>query len=355
VLLAVVIALGAGDFPPTTNVEGPTWTSAHTLQFAYQPYGEPLAQYVANDDGTGFAPTPAPADEPTISPDGRHRYAIDPVTNVLSIDGVSTRRAVFNLNPSSVAWSPDSSRLAFASAGRIWVTGADRGDQHAVHAGVAVAWASPDKLVVVLDYFDADVSTMRPDGSRARRVLTGVSSQGGLAVSADGTQVAFTAAYRAPYVYGSTLYVASLAGLDRDVRRVSPDPCSGGCGTDGPDRIVGGKVGDLIIAGAGDDVIHAGDGQNVVYGQWGNDTILTGSYVDTVYGGGGNDIIRTGAGDDTIFSGAGRDIVNAGKGDDHVIANDGERDIIDCGHGDDRARVDERDSVRNCEHVTVVP
>ena len=353
VLLGALALAGAGDIPPTTAAVAPVWIGAHTVEFGYGQYPQwkPMP-YVVDDDGSGFAPASAPLPDPAVSPDGRHRYSIDPVTAVLSIDGVSTRRAVFNPQ-GGLAWSPDSAHLAFASAGRIWVTGADGGGQHAVHAGADVAWASDDELVVGLCCFEADLYRMRLDGTHARRVVTGASSLGGLAVSPDGTQIAFTADYSAPYVHGSTLYVASLLGLDKDVRRVSPDACAGGCSTDGPDRIVGTKAGDLVIAGAGDDVIHAGDGQNVAYGQWGNDTILSGSYVDTVYGGGGNDVIRTGAGEDTIFPGPGRDVVDAGRGPDHVIANDGERDVIDCGPGADRARVDKLDVVRDCEHVTV--
>ena len=96
-------------------------------------------------------------------------------------------------------------------------------------------------------------------------------------MSPDGTQIAFTARYGAPHVYGSILYVARLGGLDADVRRLSPDPCPGGCSTDGPDRIVGTKHGDLIVAGAGGDVIHAGDGQNVVYPGHGHDSVDAGT------------------------------------------------------------------------------
>jgi Ca2+-binding RTX toxin-like protein len=352
-LLGVVAALGAGDSPPTVAASAPLWTGAHTLEFAFAQYPEwNGSPYVVNDDGSGLAPT-APPSDPTLSPDDRHRYVIDPITNVLSIDGRSTRRDVFVQSASSAAWSPDSTRLAYVSAGRIWVTNADGSGQHSVHAGTMVAWVSPDELVVGLGAFDADVDVMRVDGTRARRVVTGASSVGGLAVSPDGTQLAFTALFGSAWGHGSTLYVARLDGLDSDVRRLSPDLC--GCGTDGPDRIIGSKVGDLLIGGAGDDVIHAGDGQNYVYGQWGNDTILTGSYYDTVWGGGGNDVIRTGAGEDTIYPGPGRDVVDAGRGPDHVIANDGERDVIDCGPGDDEARVDKIDVVRNCEHVTIAP
>ena len=352
-LFAVLAALGAGDYPPTVAAAGPHWTGAHSLEFEFAQYpqwnGTP---YSVNDDGSAFAPATGTASDPTLSPDGRHRYSIDTSTNVLSMDGRSTRRAVFNLNPSSVAWSPDSTRLAFVSAGRIWVTNVDGSSQRSVHAGTSVAWASPEELVVGLGAWDADVDLMRVDGSHVHRVVTGFSSLGGLAVSPDGTELAFTASFRAPHEYGSTLYAARLVGSDVGVRRLSPDLC--GCGTDGPDRIVGTKAGDLLIGGAGDDVIHAGSGQNVVYGQWGNDAILAGSYVDTVYGGGGNDVIRTGAGEDFIFPGPGRDVVDAGRGPDHVIANDGERDVIDCGPGDDRARVDKDDVVRNCEHVAVL-
>lgn len=192
------------------------------------------------------------------------------------------------------------------------------------------------------------------------RFVTGASPEDGFDVSPDGSQLVFASWSGWVYQSGPALYVADTGGVDANIRRISPDVCtlapSSRCvdGTDGPDRLVGTKRGDIVIGGAGDDVVHAGDGQNVVYGQWGNDTILTGSYVDTVYGGGGNDVIRTGAGEDFVFPGSGRDIVDAGRGPDHVIANDGERDAVDCGPGDDRARVDEYDVVRNCEHVTVV-
>jgi len=352
-LVGILAVAGAGDYPPTVAAAGPLWTNAHTLEFSFAQYpqwnGTP---YSVNDDGSALAPTTAPALDSTVSPDGKHRYSIDPQTEVLSIDGVSTRRAVVNPGPSGVAWSPDSTRLAYTSAGRIWVTGLGGSGQRAVHSGAMVAWVSQNELVVGLAGFDADVFVVPLDGAGTRRVVTGSSVLGGLAVSPDGTQIAFTAFYHGLYEYGSTLYVASLDGLDKDVRRLSP--CLGECGTDGADRLVGTREGDLIVGGAGDDVVHAGGGQNIVYGEWGDDTILAGSYVDTVYGGSGNDVIRTGAGEDFIFPGPGRDVVAAGRGPDHVIANDGERDVIDCGSGDDRARVDRLDVVRNCEHVTVV-
>lgn len=202
-------------------------------------------------------------------------------------------------------------------------------------------------------------------GSDGRLLVTDASPQNGFALSPDGSQIVFAAFSGWVYQAGPALYVADTSGTDANIRRISPDVCTlahaaettaGRCldGSDSADRLVGTKHGDIVIAGAGDDVVHAGDGQNVVYGQWGNDTILTGSYVDTVYGGGGDDVIRTGAGEDSSFLGPGRDVVDAGRGPDHVIANDGERDFVDCGPGDDRARVDKRDVVRNCEHVTVI-
>jgi hypothetical protein len=117
--------------------------------------------------------------------------------------------------------------------------GVDGTGPRPVHVGADVAWVSPDELVVGLCCSDADVYTMGIDGAHPRLVVTGASSLGGLAVSPDRTQLAFTAGYGTFDEYGSTLYVADLRGLDRDVRRVSPDICSvrGWPDTDGADRL----------------------------------------------------------------------------------------------------------------------
>ena len=169
------------------------------------------------------------------------------------------------------------------------------------------------------------------------------------------------------YGDGTALYAAPADGSHEPIR-LTPTPCTvhpqytgsalrGRCldGTDGADLLVGTIGGDVIIGGSGDDTIHAGDGQNVIEAQWGDDDIRSGPGPDLVDAGDGNDTIRTGAGSDHIILGRGNDTVDAGRAADYVYANDGQRDVIDCGPGDDRVRADTIDTLRNCEHVHVVP
>jgi hypothetical protein len=368
--LLVLLAATGVIMPPRSDATAPVWVDAHTVQLAYAHRSFDHAQSVVHDDGTGFAPTSAAAPDRTVSPDGRHRYSVDPRTGAIAIDGtVVSKGPLWTLYPSTVAWSPDSTRLAFANQQdeRVWIVDADGTDAHPLRHGEAVAWVSDHELVVAPDAHAGPAYDVRDDGTHARLVATGVYTPGGLAVSPDGRQLAFTSYVGFAYDDGAAAYVSSLAGADRDVRRISPDVCTvpdplatslgGRCldGTDGADRIVGTVKGDIVVAGAGDDVIHAGDGENQIWGQWGNDTILAGSGPDVVFAGSGDDVVRTGGGSDTINPGPGRDIVDAGRGNDHIIANDGRRDVIDCGAGDDEVRADRIDVVRHCEHVTIAP
>jgi hypothetical protein len=187
----------------------------------------------------------------------------------------------------------------------------------------------------------------------------------GAALAPDGRTAVFAEWVGQHNADSVALYAVPTDGSS-EPRRLTPTSCTlskgvgplgGICfdGTDGPDRIVGNKYGDLVIAGSGDDTIRAGDGMNWIESQWGNDDIRTGSGVDFVGAGAGDDVIRTRGGRDFIYAGPGRDHVFAGAGPDIVVANDGERDVIDCGPGDDRARVDRLDVTRNCEHITVAP
>jgi RTX calcium-binding nonapeptide repeat (4 copies)/WD40-like Beta Propeller Repeat len=349
--------------PPTVDAFAPVWLDAHTVGFQYaQTPSYDHHPYTARDDGTGFHAVSALPDA-AASPDGRHRWALDSSFR-LTVDGTRiTSDSVFSYGPSRVAWSPDSSRIAFADDRdkSIYVVAVDGSGLRRVHGGVVVTWLSAGELAVAPDTADGPVYAVHDDGTRVRLLATGLASFAGLAASPDGTQLAFGSFAGWAYTRGTALYVASTAGLDSDVRRISPDACtvssSPTCldGTDGPDRIVGAKRGDIIIGGAGDDVIHAGDGGNSIQAQWGNDSIFSGVGVDYVDGGGGSDTIRSGAGGDFVNPGPGRDVVDAGRGDDHIVANDGQRDVVDCGLGDDRVRADRLDRLRNCEHKTVLP
>jgi Ca2+-binding RTX toxin-like protein len=361
--LGIAAAAPAGVItPPTVDANAPVWLDAHTVGFEYAANAYSDEWYQARDDGSGFAPAPQPPPDRTFSPDGKHQYSVDPLTGALSVDGRVVAKGPVYIG--RVAWSPDSEWLAYVNGDDTTVHVLNRhGDgDHRVHRGAEVAWISATELAVGLDGAATSVYAVRSDGTHPRLLVTGYYSPGGLAVSPDGAQLAFTAFGGWGYDRGAALYVASTRGVDTDVRRISPDVCTvqanatttgGRCldGTDGADRLVGTKHGDIVLAGAGDDVVHAGDGENAIYGQWGNDTILSGSGPDFVYGGSGDDVIRSGAGGDWIDPGPGRDVVDSGRGADHVVADDGQRDVIDCGPGVDSVRADAVDVTHNCEHV----
>ena len=100
-------------------------------------------------------------------------------------------------------------------------------------------------------------------------------------------------------------------------------------GSDGPDKISGGKGIDVICGEDGNDKISGGSGDDILYGNDGEDTILGGSNDDTLCDGDDNkdaeddscvndsdkDILDGGRGDDTI-TGLGEDMANGGRGDD---------------------------------------
>jgi hypothetical protein len=69
---------------------------------------------------------------------------------------------------------------------------------------------------------------------------------------------------------------------------------------------------------------------------------------DIIYGRDGNDRIRA-----DIF-GADRDVLYGGRGDDRLNAQDGDgRDVLYGGRGFDICSVDENDSYRGCEEVSL--
>lgn len=138
------------------------------------------------------------------------------------------------------------------------------------------------------------------------------------------------------------------------------DELDGGLGADalsgGPDRDAVSYEGapvDVTLDGVANDGIP-GERDNVlldtedVYGTEGPDK-LTGNGLDNILdGNGGNDQIVGGPGVDGLFGGEGDDIINS---------RDGSPDTVDCGPGTDVAIIDSRDSngVVDCESVGFVP
>jgi hypothetical protein len=307
-LVAAAIALAIYT-PPIPDSEAPAWLDDTTIRFQsnFETKDSGLLPYVIAADGSAVRPaTDAEAHQAPTNPPVGERLEFGSSgffdAPLFLVDGQGHRGLIEALayKPAGTALSPDGSTAVFAE----WV------GQHNAASVVLYAVAT--------------------DGSSAPRRLTPTSCAEPL--------------WRGAPIGGGT--GRSLGG-----------PLGGICfeGTDGPDKVVGSKRGDLVISGSGDDTIRAGDGQNVIQSQWGNDDIETGSGVDTVWAGDGNDLVRTGGGRDWILPGPGRDHVFAGAGPDIVIANDGEQDVIDCGPGDDRARVDRFDVTLNCEHVSVAP
>jgi Ca2+-binding RTX toxin-like protein len=123
---------------------------------------------------------------------------------------------------------------------------------------------------------------------------------------------------------------------------------AGGClralvGTDGPDTLTGSGAGDVVFGRGGRDSI---DGRN------GHDCLIGGAGNDALRGGQGNDRLTGGSGADTLLGGAGINTYDAGSGNDVVDSVNRRNESVRCGAGQDRARVDLRDRVSGCEHVT---
>lgn len=124
----------------------------------------------------------------------------------------------------------------------------------------------------------------------------------------------------------------------------------GGCqpailGTTGDDELPGGGKGEVMFGLGGNDKI---------FGRGGHDCLIGGPGADTLKGHGGRDRLTGGTGKDKLYGGPGVNAYDAGPGADYVSAVNRRRETVDCGSGVDRARVDRRDRVRRCEHVTRV-
>lgn len=166
----------------------------------------------------------------------------------------------------------------------------------------------------------------------------------------------------------------TLVGADGD------DAIDGGTGADnidganGNDRLTGGSGtdSDVLNGNSGVDAVDYSDRSVGVTATLDESGIGTGGQpgesddlksVENVMGGTGDDVFTGssnqnrfdgGPGNDQLAGGDGIDTLNGDAGDDSISAADNQSDAVDCGIGsNDTAQADGRDSIANCENVTV--
>ncbi|MEM8687017.1 MAG: spondin domain-containing protein [Pseudomonadota bacterium] len=105
-------------------------------------------------------------------------------------------------------------------------------------------------------------------------------------------------------------------------------------GTDGRDKIIGGKDDDLVSAGDGRDFVFGRAGWDVLDGGNGRDFLSGGRGNDELHGGHGRDVLLGGRDHDYLSGGHGRDILKGGEGSD-VLSGDAGNDFLRGGWGED--------------------
>jgi Ca2+-binding RTX toxin-like protein len=117
-------------------------------------------------------------------------------------------------------------------------------------------------------------------------------------------------------------------------------------GTDGPDRITGDIMNDLLNGGAGSDTLNGGRGDDYLIGGAGDDYLEGGDNNDVLEGGDGNDdlndrngqnTLKGGAGNDSLYSdSAGPNVLDGGTGNDYITSYSRGANLLDGGDGDDK-------------------
>jgi WD40 repeat protein len=172
------------------------------------------------------------------SPDGsRIVFATSGGLFVMNADGSAP--APLGVEGNSPRWSPDGERILFNAAGMITVMRADGTDLRPITPGGGAAWspdgtriafARVDRSRCVADLFcPTDLYAMAPDGSGQTRLVSSANASdqlGAPAWSPDGTRIAYTRSCCFLGPNASGLYVVGVGGSL--AQRVSSDPVRSG-------------------------------------------------------------------------------------------------------------------------------
>lgn len=159
-----------------------------------------------------------------------------------------------------------------------------------------------------------------PDGSASYQIQASASAGSTPPTSATGSWTSairtFNGGTSASNAHHETLYNdpdLTPDGGDRDVAVYLVGDQTGPTddnlvGYDGPDRLYGQFMPDLLDGGIGDDRLYGGYDDDILYGRDGNDKLYGEQDDDYLNGGAGNDTLDGGLGADTMVGGVGNDV-----------------------------------------------
>lgn len=186
--------------PITETPFEPAWSPDGT-RIAYAVQQQQRDIWVINLDGTGRTNLTNTGSDivetnPSWSVTGKIAYERNPNPQVWIMNADGSGQAQFSAitqpQPKGPAWSPDGTKLAFTSGGKIWVINADGSNEHPVTTTPASvsdpAW-SPDGSKIVFAWGGA-IAVINVDGTN-QTFLTTAASNAEPAWSPDGTKIAF--------------------------------------------------------------------------------------------------------------------------------------------------------------------
>jgi dipeptidyl aminopeptidase/acylaminoacyl peptidase len=301
------LTTNGGDSDPAWSPDGTRIAFANGADlFVIRADGSARTHLTQHDGGWASRPTWSPdgtkiayADYRKFTRDGNDVYASQ--IYVLDVaSGTETRLTSVNGDATSPAWSPDGSRLAFATTGD-----GDSGSR---------------------------IALVNPDGRDLQFLTDGSTWDTGSAWSPDGAQIAF--------VRNQQIWVMGRDG--NGAHRLTS-----GDGNSAPawQPLAPAPAGCTLWGTSGNDLLVGGSGDDVICGLGGDDTLI---------GLDGNDRLAGGDGSDWLAGGLGFDTLAGGSGDDVLDARDGGPDLALGGLGVDKALVDGRiDGMSGIERPTV--